>query len=505
MLFNSHEFIFGFLPLVFFAFFYIARSNQPAAILWLSGASLFFYGWWNPRFVPVLITSVCFNYLTGLCLASLTQTNKHLAKAALAIAIALNLLVLAYYKYADFFLSAWDDLTGDNIPLLHIILPLGISFFTFTQIAFLVDVYRGIANEFSFRNYLLFVNYFPHLIAGPVLHHKQMMPQFKATTTFVPDSNNIAFGLTLFTIGLSKKLFLADTFGDVASPVFNTLAPGHYPKFFLAWAATLAYTMQIYFDFSGYSDMALGISRLFNITLPVNFNSPYKAANIIDFWRRWHITLSHFLRDYLYIPLGGNRLGLVRRHINLLVTMLLGGLWHGANYTFLIWGGLHGIYLITNHLWISHTTNPLCQEASQSRLPRAFSVALTFLAVAVAWTVFRSPSLASAVGMLKGLFLLNGLSLPAGLASHLPSSKWIEPSGIIESGHFVFGPTSWRMFGFAAIAATGIVWFAPNSQEMIANRYLWLSHRRMPIIVGIVLATCIVYLCRVSEFLYFQF
>jgi D-alanyl-lipoteichoic acid acyltransferase DltB (MBOAT superfamily) len=262
----------------------------------------------------------------------------------LASAIAVNLILLGYFKYANFFADNLNHFAGTALPIGQVILPLGISFFTFTQIAFLVDTYQGKVKEFNFVHYTLFVTYFPHLIAGPVLHHKEMMPQFAKRNVCHLNWDNVAVGLSIFVLGLAKKVLIADSLAEFATPIFSAVAAGGQPMLFEAWIGALAYTLQLYFDFSAYSDMAIGISLMFNVRLPMNFNSPYKATSIIDFWRRWHMTLSRFLRDYLYIPLGGSRNGKAQRYLNLMITMLLGGLWHGAGWTFVIWGGLHGFY-----------------------------------------------------------------------------------------------------------------------------------------------------------------
>src|SRR5688572_7644277 len=346
MLFNSPEFIFGFFPITVAIFFWLARYSHVWAAGWLAVASLIFYGWWNPAYVLLLLASIAFNYCGGVYIARLVRDGKRTqAKPLLVVAIGADLALLCYYKYANFFLQVSSDLAGTNLSLGTIILPLGISFFTFTQIAFLVDAYRGYAKEYNFVHYCLFVTYFPHLIAGPVLHHKEMMPQFQQAGTYRINSEDVAVGMTFFVIGLFKKAVLADGIAPYASPLFAD--PGQ-PDFFSAWGGALAYTFQLYFDFSGYSDMAIGLSRVLGVKLPLNFNSPYKAVNIIDFWRRWHITLSRFLRDYLYISLGGNRKGPTRRYVNLFVTMLLGGLWHGASWSMVVWGALHGLYLVLN-------------------------------------------------------------------------------------------------------------------------------------------------------------
>ena len=347
MLFNSYEFIFLFLPVTFLVFMRLGARHRRWAAGWLAVASLGFYAWWNPAFLPLLLASIACNYLVGLRLAR-PVIAAWSRKTVLALSITANLGLLAYFKYANFLLDNLNLVIGTDYRL-DLVLPLGISFFTFTQIAFLVDAYQGKAKEYHPVDYCLFVTFFPHLIAGPVLHHQEMMPQFARAETYRPNPENIAVGIAIFSIGLVKKVLIADAMAAHATPVFEAAEQGATLSFFTAWEGALAYTFQLYFDFSGYSDMAIGLARLFGITLPANFDSPYRAVNIIDFWRRWHMTLSRFLRDYLYIRLGGNRKGPVRRYMNLFVTMLLGGLWHGAGWTYVVWGGLHGCYLIANH------------------------------------------------------------------------------------------------------------------------------------------------------------
>ena len=363
MLFNSFVFIFVFLPLTLAGFFLLGRFRPGLAAAWLTAASLVFYGWWNPLYVGLLVLSICFNYACGVAIARATAGNdKRRSQRMLIFAVAANLGVLAYYKYANFFLASINPVSGTALSLGEIVLPLGISFFTFTQIAFLADAYYGKVREYSFVHYGLFVTYFPHLIAGPVLHHAEMMPQFAQPATYRFSFENAAVGITIFVIGLFKKVMLADEIGVYAKPVFDTAATGVELTALEAWCGALAYTLQLYFDFSGYSDMAIGLSRLFGVVLPLNFHSPYKAVNIIAFWRRWHMTLSRFLRDYLYIPLGGNRRGVARRYAALLITMVLGGLWHGAGWTFVLWGTLHGVYLVKSR--VAHAAPP---PGAQSR------------------------------------------------------------------------------------------------------------------------------------------
>ncbi|NLY03504.1 MAG: MBOAT family protein, partial [Campylobacter sp.] len=344
MLFNSYEFIFAFLPITFIIYFFLmSRRLILGAKLSLALASIFFYGYWNYIYVPLIVVSMLVNYGVGISLVDSEKIRDISKKSILVFGIVFNLGLLGYFKYVDFFLENFNGIFGTNIPLPHIVLPIGISFFTFTQIAFLVDAYKKEAKEYSLINYMLFVTYFPHLLAGPILHHKEMMPQFANKFNFVKNYRNIALGLFIFSIGLFKKVVIADTFAVWANAGFDTSSTLNLIE---AWATSLSYTFQLYFDFSGYTDMAIGSSLLFNIRLPINFNSPYKALSIQDFWRRWHMTLSRFLRNYLYIPLGGNRRGKYRTYINLLVTFLLGGLWHGAGWTFIAWGALHGIALV---------------------------------------------------------------------------------------------------------------------------------------------------------------
>lgn len=508
MLFNSYQFIFVYLPIVFGGFFLIARINHQAAGLWLALASVFFYGWWNPEFVLLLLGSIFFNYYAGYLLG--LQSLK-LHKPILIVAIAVNLSCLGFYKYANFFISSVDSL-GAEIGLLNIILPIGISFYTFTQIAFLVDAYRGIAREYNFVHYLLFVTWFPHLIAGPVLHHSQMMPQFADKRTFRPNIESINIGLTFFSIGLFKKVVLADQFAIYANPLFETTHAGHMPMLISAWAGSLAYTLQLYFDFSGYSDMAIGLSRLFNIKLPVNFNSPYKAKNIIEFWRCWHITLSNFLRDYLYFPLGGNRNGSVRRYANLLLTMLLGGLWHGAGWTFVLWGAMHGFYLAINHLWQGLFVQ---KNKYKNSFMHISSILFTFVIVVIAWVPFRSPDITTTITIWKGMFGLNGVTVHPLLQEHMPKifSNFLTFKGFMpELKLNTFELLQWLLLGL------GLVWFMPNTQQLLSHFqpvwdkiqpgcYLinWKFTKGFGFLAGLLFSISVLMFQKNSPFLYFQF
>src|ERR1700709_176948 len=345
MLCSSYAFLFQFLPVVALAYAVARRVSPRCGILALAFSSLIFYGAWKPIYLLLLVASIGFNFWLGLKMEDPLR-RRHIG----TLGVTINLAALCYFKYINFLFDSLTTLTGAPLPFVNIILPLGISFFTFQQIAYLVDVMRGARVERDIVSYTLFVSFFPHLIAGPLVHHAEMIPQFKRGRTG-RSAVLAARGLAIFAAGLFKKVVIADNLAQFVTPVFAHLDAGGGVTTQWAWLSTLAYTLQIYFDFSGYSDMAIGLALLFGIRLPVNFRSPYKATSIIEFWRHWHITLSRFLRDYLYIPLGGNRLGEQRRYLNLLVTMLLGGLWHGAGWNYLIWGGLHGIYLSINHLW----------------------------------------------------------------------------------------------------------------------------------------------------------
>ena len=423
MLFNSYPFIFVFFPLVLIGFFLIGARSARAAAGFLALASLFFYGWWSVKALPLLVGSICFNYWAGLRLTPSPDRSDGARKRWLIFALTVNLIVLAIFKYANFFLGnvneALTEAGASPLPLLHIALPIGISFYTFTQIAFLVDCWHGKVHERRFVHYALFVTYFPHLIAGPVLHHAQMMPQFANPATYRLNPDKLALGLAIFTFGLAKKLLIADRVGQYADMFFNGVHAGTVPGMVSAWLGVLAYTLQIYFDFSGYSDMAVGLSLCLGVQIPLNFRSPYKSTSIIEFWRRWHITLSDFLRDYLYIPLGGNRLGEGRRYLNLFITMLLGGLWHGAAWTFVLWGALHGVYLAINHFWNAKVR----RHRPAGMLARLIGWFITFVAVVVAWVVFRADGMHTAIEIYRSMLGLNGAPLTAFSEFAIPYRK----------------------------------------------------------------------------------
>jgi alginate O-acetyltransferase complex protein AlgI len=525
MLFNSLQFILVFLPITLIGFFVLGGREQPRlAVTWLVAASLFFYGWWNPAYLILIIISILFNFFVG------QRLLLSPSKALLGLGVGANLASIAYFKYAGFLAADLiEPLTGVDLGIGTIILPLAISFFTFQQVAYLADAYRGEIRDEGFINYALFVTFFPQLIAGPIVHHSETIPQFAKSATYRIDLDSLGLGLSIFAIGLFKKVVLADSIAVHASPVFDAAEGGYDPTLFEAWGGALSYTFQLYFDFAGYSDMAIGLGRMFNIRLPINFDSPYKAVDIIDFWRRWHITLSRFLRDYLYIPLGGSRLGLKRRYGNLMTTMVLGGLWHGAGWTFVIWGGLHGIYLVINHAWRA-LRRRLGHDLKHSTMAgRVAARSLTFLAVVVAWVFFRAESFEAAGRILTGMTGANGVWLPASylgmlgpLGPFLAEAGWRFETldGLLFGG---VGQTVW-LLALAAIAFllpntqewTG--YLGPGEQERRPVIRSWLDRLAVMLprwrpsviqgsILGAVLCYCLlaIFAETPSEFLYFQF
>ena len=483
MLFNSDTFLFEFLPVVLAGFF-VAKNfaGGRAAQIWLAVCSVAFYASAGLSLLPPLALSIFVNFLTGRAL-----TRRHLrgeANAALLLTgVAFNLLLLGWFKYADFAVANLN-LLGMHLASPGIALPLGISFYTFTQIAFLADAARGSASEYDILRYVLFVTFFPHLIAGPIIHHREMMPQFAPERLTARIFDHLPKALMLFTIGLAKKVLLADSFAALAQPVFDNAAHGLAPDAIAAWGATLAYTFQIYFDFSGYSDMALALALMFGIRLPVNFLSPYKSGSIIEFWRTWHMTLSRFLRDYVYIPLGGNRHGPWRRYVNLMIVMTVGGLWHGAGWTFLCWGALHGFYLLVNHAWRAATGRPPAHKATAGEqchnlgrrslgeggwrfapLSMWSGRVITFVAVALAWVLFRADTFAAARMMYAAMFGGNGVAVSADVLRALGVPNGID-LGVIHILPLLTTELNQPLVVLWCLAGLAFVWLLPNSMEL---------------------------------------
>jgi len=417
-------------------FFILGKMRRRRlAIAWLVMASACFYGWFSLRYLGLFAVLILINYVLGIGLARNFREQRQ-NPYLLAVGIAMNLSVLAYFKYTNFLIGNVNDVFGTSFVLTNIIIPIGISFFTFQKIAYLVGAYRGEAEEYDLLEFSLFVMFFPQLIAGPIVHHKEIIPQFRHSDLRLSYAD-LAAGIALFAIGMFKKVLIADNVAIWANVVFATAKSGSPVSCLDAWLAAFSFGFQIYFDFSGYTDMALGLALMMGMRLPLNFNSPYKSANIIEFWRRWHMTLSRFLRDYVYIPLGGNRRGRGLRYFNLVLTMLIGGFWHGAAWTFVAWGGLHGVYLVLNHGWRSGR-ELLGLKGSLGVAGRIGATILTFVAVTVAWVFFRAENFATASAIIKAMALFGDTGSM--------DIRWIATAGLL-----------------------GFIWFLPNSQELLAR------------------------------------
>ncbi len=529
MLFNSYIFIFAFLPSVLALYYLLRRLPNPAwAIGLLIVASLFYYAWWRPVYVLLLLFSISVNYGLGRVLID-GALSRPLARAVLIAGLAFNLCILGFFKYAGFVVSNVDAILGAPWPIPNILLPIGISFITFQKIAFLVDAYNGQVRNFTLLNYALFVTFFPQLIAGPITHHSEIMPQL-ASAQRRGVADDLAVGLSIFIVGLFKKVMVADGLAVYADAGYATVKAGHPLDMASAWIAVLSYSFQLYYDFSAYSDMAVGLARMFGIKLPVNFFSPYKSASIIEFWRRWHMTLSRFLRDYLYTPLGGNRRGPARRYFNLMITMVLGGLWHGANWTFMAWGGVHGLMLVLNHVWgaLPISRNPVMK----SRAAHAVAVGMTFIAVSLAWVLFRAETFAQAAAMFGYLF--PGPSDPAGLqslgrfwdaqfhgSSFINWIDWFKPRELWPPVLLAdFLSTGLHPVGLLLVVVAVATFTVPNTYE-IFRRFdpalgmpdefklpapaLRSLNWRVAFVLGGVFVISVLGLSHVSPFLYFQF
>ena len=467
MLFNSYVYILLFLPLVWIVYFLLNKYKLSLlSRSFLVFASIFFYSFWNIKYLPLLLSSLLVNYSIG------NSFKYHKKKVILIIGIIFNVLLLGYFKYMDFFINNINNIFHFNIPLLHIALPLAISFFTFQQIAYLVDSYRGETKEYNFLNYILFITFFPQLIAGPIVHHKEVMPQFSSKRNLFINFKNISLGLFIFSIGLFKKLVIADSLAIWVNYGYNHINELNSIE---SWIISLSYTFQLYFDFSGYTDMAIGSALLFNIKLPINFNSPYKAHNIQDFWRRWHITLSRFLRDYIYIPLGGNRKGKIRTYFNLFVTFLIGGIWHGAGWTFVIWGLLHGLALIVHRIWSNFNI----------KLHFIIKWFITFIFINIAWVFFRANNIFDALSVLKKMFIFDDIPI---------SIKEILEFGVAQ-----------QMDGLQVLVVflvSIILIFCKNTNELVN---IFKPKKVYLIMISFLFAFAFLFLNKNSIFLYFNF
>lgn len=521
MIFSSFEFLFGFLPIVLAGYYLLGmRGAYRGAVLWLVLASLCFYAWWRIEYVPLLLALLAANYFATRSLIRTAHWSDRRRRMLLGLFIAGNVAVLGYFKYAMFVVENVNQAAGTDWTISNIILPLGLSFIVFQKIGLLVDAYRSKAKDYDPIHYALFVSFFPQLIAGPIVHHAAIIPQFSNTKIYHPDFHRFAVGLTVLALGLFKKVVLADGIAPYASDAFNAAAAGTALTFVEAWCGALAYTFQLYFDFSGYSEMAIGLALMFGVRLPLNFYAPYRATSIIEFWRRWHMTLSRFLRDYIYFPLGGNRRGPFRRYVNLMIVMVIGGIWHGAGWTFVIWGALHGFYLCLNHAWryvAERSFLPSCPDPIKAGL----SWILTFTAIVVAWVFFRADHLDAALAMLSGMLGMNGVVLPDTYRALLgPVASVLSSLGVKFGGAWTI-----PLFeGAREIAALGlmlgIVLFMPTTRDWLRNERLtsdeappasgfafptWSSAMSWAAIVALIAASAVWNIQAKSEFLYFDF
>jgi D-alanyl-lipoteichoic acid acyltransferase DltB (MBOAT superfamily) len=511
MLFNSYVFICLFLPIVWSLFWILRGINLSLGLLVLTLASLFFYGYWDIRFLPLLVLSIALNYWIGQQLRQKTKAKK----LWLTFGILFNLGLLGFFKYMNFFSEIVDTVTGFPLLSFQILLPIGISFFTFQQITYLVDVFRGHAPKYNILHYALFVSFFPQLIAGPIVHHSEMIPQFK--NVHRPEMSDVAIGLSIFIAGLFKKLVLADNIAPFASAVFAAADSGQSVSFIEAWAGLLAFTFQLYFDFSGYCDMAIGLGLMFGIRLPLNFNSPYKAKNVTEFWRRWHITLGRFLREYVYFPIGGSRgndLFILR---NLFIIMLVSGVWHGAGWGFLIWGALHGFLLCINSLG-ERFQSVIGMAENRTILPSFVAQAMMFFSVSVCWLFFRATTFEGMGTMFGSIFGWHGLTIPLTFEASLgPVAETLKQLGFVFEGRNHVGLGDWATTGAPLIVASFfLVWMAPNTNQIFLSqaggynispqpKIVWSPTILCFCIVAIMFVFSLIFASSISEFLYFQF
>ncbi len=523
MLFNSHEFIFAFLPVVVAVFFALGTASRGWALRWVIAASLFFYAWWRPLNLLIVAPSMVINFALARVLLRLgRQGNRSTAQVVLLVGIAFNVAFLGYFKYSNFLLSAVNDVFGTQMVLARVILPLGISFITFQKIAFLIDVHAGRVESFTLQDYCLFVFFFPQLIAGPIVHYREMAPQFHGLSCRF-DKDNVSVGLTLLAFGLCKKVFLADSIAGVVTPIYQQAAFGSSIAWLPAWIAAVGFTLQIYFDFSGYSDMALGIARLFGVRLPPNFDSPLRASSIIDFWLRWHMTLTRFLTAYIYNPLA---LWLTRRRaarglpgfagrnkglgafievlmLPTVLTMFVSGVWHGAGYTFILWGLLHGLFLAVNHAWRLLKPRVWPDKSRSAQFLQAAEFIINFACIAASMAIFRSPNLETASDLLQGMLGLHGIGL-AGLRTGFDIGfkkivVWIVAPAFIA---FVFPNTLQILSRYEP----ALDWKpSPHDGATVRTRILWRPSLLWAVAVSMISAIAILNLSGQSEFLYWQF
>jgi alginate O-acetyltransferase complex protein AlgI len=479
MLFNSYIFIFIFLPSVYLIFRLSSRFNSNVSLGILIMSSLIFYSYWNIYNIFIILSSLLLNYIIG---TSILKLNfNYIRKIVYALGILFNLCFIFYYKYFDFFINDVLSFHIGGFDTASIILPLAISFFTFQQITFLSDCYRKQINSIPILNYLLYITFFPQLIAGPIVRFKDMSSQYSCKTFNTYNHRSISCGIFIFAIGLFKKVVIADNLSLLVNSGYQSY---NLLTFIESWTISIMYSLQLYYDFSGYCDMAIGLALLFNVKLPINFNSPYQAKNIQDFWRRWHITLGSFLKDFVYIPLGGSRGTFFHTSRNLLLCFLICGIWHGAGFTFIAWGIMHGIGLVVHRLW----------SLTGFNIPKAASIIITFLFVNLSWVLFRSENLNQAFIILRSMFDITEITLPIKLIKFFETSffKYREFASTIDNDYFIlFVPL---LFVFTLLSK--------NSNYYVSN---FSPNRKNLIFVFLLFITSILSIGRVNEFIYYNF
>lgn len=487
MLFNSYIFILLFLPVTLAGYYllnHIKKYNW--GLVWLFGMSLWFYGYFNARYLAIILISVCTNFTVGRWLYILADQKKR--KILLAVGIILNIGGIFYFKYFDFFIENINILFSRNIPLKHILLPLGISFFTFQQISYIVDCYCDKTLHYGFLEYAVYVTFFPQLIAGPIVLHSELVPQLMDHSKKKVDYNEMCRGLYAFSLGLGKKVLLADTFSLFVNYGYSNITTLSSLEGVITM---LFYTLQIYFDFSGYCDMALGIGYLFRITLPINFNSPYKAVSIRDFWDRWHMTLTRFFTHYIYIPLGGSKNGVLRTCVNTMIVFLISGLWHGAAWTFILWGILHGVLMVLNRLCL-----PVIKK-----IPKLLTGALTFLLVNLLWIFFRAKSVSEAVLLIGTIFTKPSFQISNGMADLTDDIVEMRILARLIPGSLSLNVPLCQILLFGVLGLFGI-WFMKNTQEKVTDFTMrWTKYA----VTVLLMTVSILSFSGVSEFLYFNF
>lgn len=492
MLFNSYIFLLCFLPLCLAGYFLLNRFGlKTPALIFLLGMSLWFYGSNTPVYLILIVSSVLVNY--GFYRLSTVLTGDKPRRWARIFAVAVNLGVLFYFKYYDFFVETVNSVFGSDWTLKHIMLPLGISFFTFQQISFVVDSFNGEVRDCSLLDYACFVTFFPQLIAGPIVTHDELVPQLQDDSKKRFSWENFSRGIYIFTLGLAKKVLIADNLSKAVTMGYSYVAAGNWDAMnsTSCLAVMLSYTLQMYFDFSGYSDMAIGLGRMFNIDIPQNFNSPYKAVTILDHWKRWHITLTRFLTKYIYIPLGGSRHGEARTYLNVMIVYLLSGLWHGAGWTYICWGALHGAFCVLTR-W---------GKAVFDRIPKAVNWLITFAFINLGFIIFRAESLSQAFAVISQIFRFDFGSVDSAICSGFQLTEVMLPlSKLPFIGRFVYWPPM-MMVLFLAVSMF-IVLVPKNAYEKMQE----LRPRPVPMLLTTALLVwCIFSFGTVSAFLYFNF